>query len=302
MRWLSPLYESLRLQDYPNTSIYLVDNASVDDSIKMTLNRYPEVTVIRLSKNLGYCMAYNLTMSCAWDDGCDWVIWSNNDILVEKNCLSEMVNAVQNDSHIGVVGPAFLKWNNDEPNYYMRGKHPYAIPAMSSRSFTPVEVDWVEGSFLMVKRQCVETVGPLDPYLFFYWEEADFCRRALQLGWRVVLVPRALARHYGGGSSEADKRNKTSTNFLQSRNYYIYKLANPRQHFLKNIIDGIHLFGVKLKKSYKDSALLICNIRIFCKVLGEIKTIYLKWIRDRRKETPSLTTKEFSNIEIEVLN
>jgi len=66
---------------------------------------------------------------------------------------------------------------------------PYAKELRVSEDMLAAAVALVlSGAFLMVSRKCVEAVGPLDPYLFFYWEETDFCRRARHLGWRVVLV------------------------------------------------------------------------------------------------------------------
>ncbi len=297
-QWLSPLYDSLRREGYPNTRVYLVDNASEDGSIEMTLERYPEVTVIRMPQNLGYCMAYNLAMPYAFSDGCEWVIWANNDILVETGCLTELARAVRSDPSIGIAGPAFLAWDRDEPNYYMVGKHPRAIKSMEERSSNPIDVDWVEGSFLMVSRECVEAIGSLDPYLFFYWEETDFCRRARHQGWRVVLVPNALARHYAGGWSAADKQNKASANLLQSRNYYIYKLANPQQSFARNLVDAVHLFLVKVKANFfrSKSTSILFELRVFGMILCELRTIYLKWQRDRAGRHPPTTTKEYKTV------
>jgi GT2 family glycosyltransferase len=279
-----------------------VDNASEDGSVEMALEKYPEVTILRMSKNLGYCMAYNLAMPYAFADGCEWVIWANNDIRLESGCLNEMARVARSDSRIGVLGPAFLAWESDEPNYYMVGNHPYAITAMRSQSREPIDVEWVEGSFLMVSRRCVEAVGPLDPYLFFYWEETDFCRRARHHNWRVVLVPSALARHYAGGWSAGDKQNKSKSNWLQSRNYYIYHLANPFQRFGQNFKDAIHLFLVNVKTNgFGFPSSLIAEIRVFGQVLGDIRHIHKKWIRDRMRIHPPDTTEEFKSIHVEII-
>jgi GT2 family glycosyltransferase len=281
--WLLPLYDSIKFDGYPEVRVYLVDNASDDGSVELTFERYPEVTVVRMPQNLGYCMAYNLAMPYAFADGCEWVIWANNDIRLESGCLNELVRVAQSDSRIGVLGPAFLAWESNDPNYYMVGNHPYAISAMKSQSREPIDVEWVEGSFLMVSRRCVEAVGPLDPYFFLYWEEADFCRRARHKGWRVVLVPSALARHYAGGWSACDQKNRTTANKLQTRNYYIYKLANPFKGFFVNFIAAIHLFLVNIKQYFPGQPTsVISHIRIFAKVLKEIHTIYKKWVRDRK--------------------
>jgi GT2 family glycosyltransferase len=227
-------------------------------------------------------MAYNVAMPYAFAQGCEWVIWANNDIRLESGCINELARATEADPRIGVLGPAFLGWESPEPNYYMRGNHLSALAAMRARSRDPLDVEWVEGSFLMVSRRCVETIGPLDPHLYFYWEEADFCRRARYQGWRVVLVPSAIARHYAGGWSARDRKNLQEVNQLQSRNYYIYKLADPHQAFLRNVIDAFYLFLILVKRGFfQRGSAVIFQIRVLGKVLKELGRIYGKWMRDR---------------------
>ena len=296
--WLSPPYDSIKFDGYPEVRVYLVDNASEDGNVEMTLEEYPEVTILGMPKNLGYCMAYNLAMPHAFVDGCEWVIRANNDIQLESGCLSELSKAAQSDPQIGVLGPAFLAWDSDEPNHYMIGNHLCAIPAMRSQSRKPIDVEWVEGSFLMVSRKCVEAIGPLDPYLYFYWEEADFCRCARYRGWRVVLVPRALARHYAGGWSAEDPQNKYTANWLRSRNYYIYQLANPFQGFGRNLVDAIHLFLVNLGA---NNGYLSREIRVFNQVIRDIRIVHKKWLRDRMGDHPPVKVKEFESIRVEVM-
>jgi hypothetical protein len=301
-KWLSPLYESLLSNGYSNARVYLVDNASDDGSIEMTIERYPEVTIIRIPQNLGYCMAYNLAMPYAFGDSCEWVIWANNDIRLEPGCLSELARIAQSDPRIGILGPGFLAWDSDEPNYYIVGNYPYAIPAIKSQSREPIDVEWVEGSFLMVSRRCVEAVGPLDPFLFLYWEETDFCRRARHHGWRVVLVPNALARHYAGGASAGNQQILAMTSLLKSRNYYIYKFADPFKSFSANLVNAFYLFLVSIKQSFHEKpSSIIFHMRVFTNVMREIRSIYKKWGRDRRGDKPPLTTSNFQSLQIEVM-
>jgi GT2 family glycosyltransferase len=302
-RWLPALYTSIRAQTYPYIRIYLVDNASEDESVEMTGAKYPEVKVIRLPKNLGYSMAYNLSMPYAFEDGCDWVIWANNDVRIEPNCLNELARAAQSDPKIGVLGPAFLGWNDDDPNYYMVGNHPYAIGAMKSRSREPIDVEWVEGSFLMVRRRCVEAVGPLDPYYFMYSEESDFCRRARYQGWKVLLVPSALARHYAAGSSEGKQEISRSMIWLQSRNYYVYHLANPFRSFFRNVLQTAHVSGVKVKEHLRNKSmrLVLFETRVFLAVMRDLRTIYRKWLRDKTGLHPAPVTPDLQALKPEIL-
>jgi GT2 family glycosyltransferase len=301
--WLGPLYESLRKQGYPRLKVYLVDNASTDDSVALTLAHYSEVKVLRFSENSGYCIAYNRAMPHAFADGCEWVVWANNDILLEPGCLLELAKTTIQSEDIGVVGPTFYAWDSNEPNYYMKGKHPAAIEPMENGSSAAFDVDWVEGSFLMVSAECVGDVGWLDPYLFFYWEETDFCRRARRKGWRVVLAPQAIARHYAGGWSSGNQENTNTANYLKSRNQYIYTLADPDRSFGYNLFKGFHLFLVLCKAAVRKSpAAVTYELWAFSKLIFELGKIMSKWHRDRRGLLPPPTTPEYAQVSLEIVD
>ncbi|MCG6534510.1 MAG: glycosyltransferase, partial [Syntrophales bacterium LBB04] len=70
----------------------------------------------------------------------------------------------------------------------------------SGRNF-PVDVDWVSGACMVVRREAMEQVGFLDERFFLYWEDADWCARMRQKGWKVVYFPEPRVVHYVGGSS-----------------------------------------------------------------------------------------------------
>jgi GT2 family glycosyltransferase len=76
--------------------------------------------------------------------------------------------------------------------FLMRGFHPDK----------PVDVDVLNGWFWMVRREALQEVGPLDPRFFMYGEDIDWSYRFHLKGWRVVLIPGANAKHFGGGLSD----------------------------------------------------------------------------------------------------
>jgi GT2 family glycosyltransferase len=299
-KWLSRLYDSLFADGYVNKRVYLVDNASDDGSVELTLEHYPEVIIIRMRQNLGYSMAYNLAMPYAFHEGCEWLIWSNNDIFIEAGSLAKLVCAAQIDKDIGILGPALFSWDSDEPHPFMVGNYPHALAAVRSQAKTPVEVDWVEGSFPMINRRCIEDVGPLDPYLYLGWEDADFCRRARYHGWRVVLVPNAIVHHYGGGWTYADTKSRLEHYQFRTRNYYIYKLTNPFQGFLKNIIDAIHIFLFKVKITFRSRPSSISlEMKMLVQVVRDIGIIHKKWCRDAALQPPLSLAPETQIVEPE---
>lgn len=283
--WLSGLLDSLRSDGYPNKRVYLVDNASADDSVTFVRTHYPEVAVLRFPVNFGYCMAYNIAMQIAWRDGCEWTIWQNNDTLVLPGWLEEMLRVAATDDRIGVVGPAFYAWDCDQPNYYMHDFNWWAMPAMLRQDVTPVDVATVEGSCLMVHRRCVEDVGWLDPWLFFYFEETDFCYRAKYRGWRVVIAPRSLARHYAGGWSSTDSGNRAAANWLQIRNMLIGELARPNRSLWHNLLKFVQLGLIHQKESwlrYRSPSRAWLRAKAFFTVIAFLPRVCRKRLDARR--------------------
>lgn len=288
--WLPAIYDALAQQDAENVRVYLVDNASTDESITFTINHYPAVKIIQMAQNVGFSMAYNVATPIAFDDGCDTVVWANNDIRLATDCLRIMEETLARDERIGIVGPAFLEWTSDEPNRYMREVNPYALDAMSARRVDPVPVAWVEGSILMIRKRCFESVGPLDPGYFFYWEEADYCRRARHHGWRVVIAPSAIARHYGGGSVGSPTHRDRFIR-LKTRNEYIYRGTDPTRSWPENLSSIAHLAAVKLKAGLLDrSTTLPFEMAALFDASGKIATMRRKWQRDRSRQLPPPST------------
>jgi hypothetical protein len=113
-------------------------------------------------------------------------------------------------------------------------------------------------------------------------------------------MPRALGRHFGGGS--INEGNSSSINCLREHNYYVYKLANPFQNFSRNLFDAIHLFLVNVKRySPAQMALVRGHIRTFWKVIRDIRVIHQKWARDRKGIHPPTTTEAFKSTQVEVI-
>lgn len=289
-KWLPEVYEALVHQDAEDVRVYLVDNASSDRSVSLTLEGFPAVKIVQFSRNLGYSMAYNIATPIAFQDGCETVVWANNDIKLAPECLRIMEDALMRDEKRGIVGPAFLEWSGNEPNRFIREANPGVVGAVLEGHAEPLPVQWVEGSFLMIRRRCFEEVGPLDPDLFFYWEEADYCRRARYHGWHVVLAPTAIARHYGGGSADNPSHRDRFLR-LKTRNEYIYRGTDPTRSWLKNLLSIAHLAAVKLKAGVlgRDTTFSF-EMASLLDTSSQLATMYRKWRRDRNHKPPQSST------------
>jgi len=74
------------------------------------------------------------------------------------------------------------------------------LPALDAGT-DPIDVDWVSGACMLVRRDAFEQIGGMDERFFLYWEDADLCRRLEQAGWHIAYFPGATVVHAGGRSS-----------------------------------------------------------------------------------------------------
>ncbi len=303
LKWLRNLLPCLEEDRCLNKKVYIIDNGSTDGSVEWVRENHPNVVVLAMPENLGYCMAYNLASRIAFNDGCDWVIWQNNDTLVEPGWLDRFADVATQDPKIGVMGPVFLDWSNDGPNFFMRNRHPDVVPFMLDSDRAPVDCDWVEGSSCAVRKKCFEDVGPLEPDLFIYWEEADFCRRARFRGWRVAIVPGAVARHYGGGDTASGNGSVIPFNALKMHNSYVYKLCDPEREFSRNVLSAFRLW-ISVCRGALRSQTPLHQLRdeaeVFGRVLRRLRRWRAKWCQDRAGRHPP-TVQNGKSITVEMI-
>lgn len=111
--------KSLQEQTYKKFKIILVDNGSVDGSVKYVKQNFPEVQVIELSENTGFAQGNNIGISMALQsERVENVVLLNNDTRVESNFLEKLVGAVNDElflnKKIGALAPKMFLWNNSE--------------------------------------------------------------------------------------------------------------------------------------------------------------------------------------------
>lgn len=203
-----------------NHKIYVHDNAS-DEDVEEILSGYPEIHLRINPQNLGFAKAVNNAIR---EGSSEYIVLLNPDTFVMKGFFDDCVRFMQENPEVGIMGPRILDHDGRLQNsarafptpltaFFGRSsflsrrfpKNPITsrnLLSLKSDGKSPMEVDWVSGACMIVRRKAVEAVGLLDERFFMYWEDTDWCQRMRNAGWRVVYYPKPYIYHYVGGSSE----------------------------------------------------------------------------------------------------
>jgi len=175
------------------------------------------------------------------------LVIANNDIeWLPTSSINSLVDCLERDPRIGVVGPQLIYPDGSWQRSY--GRLPSVKEAMMSLTMLdsmwhgivrlvfghnwlptrPKRVGYIDGAFMVVRRSCFEELGGFNEEYSFYGEDADFCWRAWKNGWKVVFVPDARVMHLRGASSTADALGD-----------YTIRLIKAKQKFVQDHF-GIH--------------------------------------------------------------
>ncbi len=222
-----------------STEIIVVDSGSADGTAAMLTQRFPTVRVLRQSDNVGFTRGNNLGLREARGR---LLLLLNPDTKIRGDALGQMARYLDANPTVGIVGPRTL--NADGSTQSTRRRFPtLRLALVESTWLQPYapktllnlyycadqpddtathEVDWVQGSALMARREVYTQIGGLDEGYVMYSDELDWCRRAKDAGWRVVYVGEAEIIHYGGQSS-AQAPARTQIEFQRSKLRYFRK-------------------------------------------------------------------------------
>jgi GT2 family glycosyltransferase len=199
--------ESVRASRGVRVVTIVVDNASAGAERSALDRSYAgatDVELVLLGDNRHYAGGVNAGAARALTLGATHLVFMNNDTELEADCLALLVEASRRWSDAGVVGPALLDSRDRRPLSLGERYATWslALPrtllrVRSAGAGEPYRVGGIMGSVILVTRECFERVGPYREDILVYYEEVDFCLRARSLGYRPMLVPRAVALHDG---------------------------------------------------------------------------------------------------------
>lgn len=291
-QWLDACLRSVAETQYAPFHVIVVDNASCDGSVEYVRSRFPDVELVENGSNLGFCEGNNVGIRRALELGADYVVLLNPDTKVDPGWLAELVRVGESAAEVGILGPTQLDYDRDDLARWTLQFAVAHIEALRDPTGAPdwIPVRWVEGSCFAVKRHVVERIGLLDPIYGSFFEELDYCRRAMHGGYKTALVPRARFRHKGGAVWTSTARLRRERELRYDRSHLIYSATDPGRSIVGNAIRYVLTSGRKVVQQVGRGrpGRVLDVLRLQPAMVRNARALLAKWQRDRAvRATPT---------------
>lgn len=224
------------------TEVFVVDNNSVDESVQMVRDKFPEVIVIANKENVGFSTANNQAIKAAKGE---YVLLLNPDTVVREDTFEKTVAFMDNNPKAGGLG---VKMIDGKGNFLPESKRGFPSPKVAfyktfgfsklfpkSKRFNKYhlgyldkdenhEVDVLSGAFMMLRKSVLDQIGLLDEAFFMYGEDIDLSYRVVKAGYKNYYIADTTIIHYKGESTK-----KGSLNYV--RTFYNAMIIFARKHF-----------------------------------------------------------------------
>ncbi|OGH12437.1 MAG: hypothetical protein A2857_06175 [Candidatus Levybacteria bacterium RIFCSPHIGHO2_01_FULL_36_15] len=278
--------KSIYQQNYKNYEIILIDNGSTDNSAKIIERKYPDVKIIKNRTNLGFAEGNNIGYKYSRGD---LVLFLNNDTLVDKNFLTELINKLFSDPKIGAVQPKIMCFPrkvfiDSIGSYFLPTGFLYHLghnKKDQDKYNKESEIFSMKGACMLFKKDVLEKVGLFDKRYFAYFEETDLCQRVWLAGYKIFYVPRSTIYHFGGETSKKLNNSYVQYNSYKNRIYTYCKNFEPATltrilpvHILLCQLSSVSYFlTMKLSLAISIQRAIIWNIFNIDKILKERRGI-----------------------------
>lgn len=209
LQCLSSVYETVHTLRF---EVWLVDNASSDNSVAAAMERFPQVQLIQNSSNLGFAKANNRALRRIQGR---YALLLNSDATLTEGAVQELFLFMEKTPDAAMACGQLLNLDGTKQNSIanfpsavllltnetlLRILFPKTYPSKRRRYESPVEIESCIGACMMVRKSAMDAIGLLDERFFFFFEETDWAYRMRKGGWKVFFVPHARIFHAQGRS------------------------------------------------------------------------------------------------------
>ncbi len=257
-----------------DAEVFVVDNDSVDGSVKMVKEKFPEVLLIENKDNKGFSAANNQAIR---KSSGEYVLLLNPDTIVEDDTLRKVVDFMDEHQDAGGLG---VKMLDGKGKFLPESKRGLPLPSVAffkvfglsslfprSRLFSTYHlgyldkdkthiVDVLAGAFMLLRKTVLDKTGLLDEAFFMYGEDIDLSYRITEAGYKNYYYPGTRIIHYKGESTK-----KSSLNYVFV--FYNAMIVFAKKHFSK---ENARAFSVMINIAIYFRAFISILIRFFNRV------------------------------------
>lgn len=250
--WLEKFLPNV-ISHSPNTEIYVIDNASTDESISFLKDRFPTVKIIQNQQNYGFAEGYNQGLKHIESE---IYCLLNSDVEVTENWINSILDLFKKDQNIAAIQPKILNYNRR--NYfefagaaggfldnlgfpYCRGRIFEDIEEDKGQYDDETEIFWASGCCFFVRSKDFWAENGFDARFFAHQEEIDLCWRLKNAGKKIFYTGKSMVYHVGGGTLNKQSPQKTFLNFRNNLSMLLKNLPLVTLFWLipfRLILDG----------------------------------------------------------------
>ncbi|MBK5279827.1 MAG: glycosyltransferase family 2 protein, partial [Bacteroidia bacterium] len=252
-----------------NARIIVADNNSSDKSVEVLTKEFPQVEVIRISSNLGFCGGYNYALSKI---EAKYFVLLNSDVEVTENWIEPVVTLFENKPTVGAAQPKILSYSNRQLFEYAGAGGGFidtlGYPFCRGRIFNSLEIDkhqyddtlqifWATGACLFVRAELFRKMEGFDEDFFAHMEEIDFCWKLNRAGYSVLYQGASTVYHLGGGTLSVSNPRKTYLNFRNGLSLIVKHLSTGHLLWklpIRIFLDWVAIIKYMFQGSVSDGA------------------------------------------------
>lgn len=295
---LLPRFLPSVIQYSAGARIYVADNGSTDQSVAVLHTMFPDVTVLLLGGNYGFCGGYNRALR---EIDADYYVLLNSDVEVTPDWLVPLRTLLDTRSEVAAVQPKILSYERRNTFEYAGAGGGFldslAYPFCRGRVFDHLEEDhgqydderpvfWASGACMMIRSQKFHEHDGFDETFFAHMEEIDLCWKLIRSGNLIFYCGRSVVYHLGAGTLGYQHPRKTWLNFRNGLSL-MFKHLNTAELLVKLplriALDWVAAVAFMLKAQPQNS---ISVLRAHLSFFGQMRGLLARR-RAIRKKYPS---------------
>ncbi|RJQ25328.1 glycosyltransferase family 2 protein [Candidatus Parcubacteria bacterium] len=182
-----------------------------------------QLNIIRSEENLGFAEGNNIGIRYSLEEGAEYILLLNNDTLIDKNLIVELIKTIESSDKIGIVVPKIYfapgyEFHKDRYEEKEKGKviwyaggeidwknvigHHRGVDEVDHNQFDKTEeTEFATGCCMLIKKEVFEKIGAFDKNYYLYYEDSDFSERTKKAGYKILFNPKAIVWHKNAGSA-----------------------------------------------------------------------------------------------------